>query len=120
VGVTLAKIIGCVGEPVHAANAGASLAWPRQARPLYHFIPACWLQKIFPRHYQRCKGRLERDKAKGFEWVVMAKDASVAMAVFIVGTGAPTHHTIPPTSTARSVCSYSFFLTKSYQRRNLI
>jgi hypothetical protein len=47
---------------------GASLATPQQARTLHHFIQGRWLQKIFPRHYQRYEGRLEKDKAKGFEW----------------------------------------------------
>jgi hypothetical protein len=55
---------------------GASLAAPQQARnfTLHHFIQGCWLQKIFPRHYQRYEGRLEKDKGRGFEWAAKAED----------------------------------------------
>ena len=74
-GTALAEVIGPIREGSPCCSRKGSLAAPQQAPTLYHFIPAGWLQKIFPRHYQRCEGRLERDKAKGLEWAAKAEDA---------------------------------------------
>jgi len=54
----------------HAATARASPANTHSVS-LY---PGTLAAEIFPRHYQRCEGRLERDKAKGVEWAVNADD----------------------------------------------
>jgi hypothetical protein len=98
----MSEIIVCnvrsryIRERVHAAAGSCKVlpAPPRQAHPLYHFIPACWPQKYFPRLYQqRCEGRLGSDKAMAFEWAVKGEDTpkeqAIAMAVFIVAAGAP-------------------------------
>jgi hypothetical protein len=89
---------------------------PRQARPVYHFIPAHWLQKYFPRHYQRCEGRLGRDKAKGDEWAVEVDDGPYeghCDGGIYSRDSCPHAAKIPPTSQALfCVYSFFFFLTK--------
>ena len=92
----------------HAATARASPANTHSVS-LY---PGTLAAEIFPRHYQRCEGRLERDKAKGVEWAVNADDGPYeghCDGGIYSRDSCPHAAKIPPTSQAL-FCVYSYFL----------